>query len=81
MVARMRSTGAMIGRVAAAFATIPVPITDANQFGVMFENACAGCTRSRRSNRRDATGAGERVTDFMLPDCRSSRSSATGLRL
>jgi hypothetical protein len=35
--------------VAAALATIPVPITDANQLGVRFTNTDDGCSSSRKN--------------------------------
>jgi hypothetical protein len=51
-VAAARSPGTCCGRLAAATATIPVPITEAYQLGVMFEMTCRGCSRSRSNPHR-----------------------------
>lgn len=51
--------GTLTGSSAAAFATIPVPITEANQFGPRLANGSLGCSSSR--NRRLA-GRGGRAS-------------------
>jgi hypothetical protein len=59
-VAKPRSPGHWTGRVAAAVATMPVPITDANQLGPRLAKASAGRSRSRRGPPRPGwAGPGE----------------------
>ena len=48
-VANGRKPGNCTGSDAAATATMPVPMTDAYQFGVMFDRICRGCCRSWNS--------------------------------
>ena len=57
MVAAGRSPGNCNGRVAAALATMPVPMIDANQFGVRFDTICPRCSswRNRPCVRGGAT--------------------------
>src|ERR1700684_2716433 len=61
-VATPRSPGHWTGRVAAAVATMPVPITEANQLGPRLAKASEGRSRSRggprRRGRAGAAGAG-----------------------
>ena len=45
-VANTRSPGTCSGRTAAALATMPVPMTEANQFGPMSRNTSPGRSRS-----------------------------------
>jgi hypothetical protein len=58
-VAKTRSPGMLSGRLAPAMATMPVPMTAANQFGPRSRNRCSGRSSSfSRPNGmwRDATG-------------------------
>ncbi|QPE06163.1 hypothetical protein IT882_12205 [Microbacterium schleiferi] len=57
--ANSRSPGTCTGNVAAAVATMPVPMTDANQFGVMFETIIRGDSSSRKKRRGAPVGAAE----------------------
>ena len=57
-VAKPRSPGHWTGRVAAAVATMPVPITEANQLGPRLAKASAGRSRSRSGPRRPVRPAG-----------------------
>ena len=52
VVAAVRKPGNWAGRVAAAFATMPVPMMEANQFGPRFANRSDGWHRSRKNPRR-----------------------------
>ncbi|GAB3126966.1 hypothetical protein GCM10027289_03800 [Tsukamurella serpentis] len=57
----VRRPGICIGRLTAAFATMPVPMTQANQFGVRLETASCGVRRSRSSRFRAGPGETEPV--------------------
>ncbi len=54
IVAAVRTPGNCSGSDAAATATIPVPMIDANQFGVRFDTIRPGRSNSR-NNRRSRT--------------------------
>jgi hypothetical protein len=79
-VAAARRPATCRGRVAAALATIPVPMTDAYQFGVMFRNMCIGCSSSRISIRDGVAGRTAWAVDMLQPSSsRGDRRRPLGL--